>query len=69
MGGLAHEFGLTDPKALGERVETDHLGLAHGGDPIRAVAIHPIYVMVLLAGNLDELAEKVLVDDGKFHDR
>jgi hypothetical protein len=26
-------------------------------------------VMVLLAGNLDELAEKVLVDDGKFHDR
>jgi hypothetical protein len=26
-------------------------------------------VMVLLAGNLDELAEKVLVDNGKFHDR
>jgi hypothetical protein len=43
--------------------------LAHGGDPIRAVAIHPIYVMVLLAGNLDELAEKVLVDNGKFHGR
>jgi hypothetical protein len=26
-------------------------------------------VMVLLAGNLDELAEKVLVDNGKFHGR
>jgi hypothetical protein len=26
-------------------------------------------VMVLLAGNLYEFAEKVLVDDGEFHDR
>lgn len=69
MGGLAHEFGLADPEALGERVKTDHLGLGHGGDAIRAVAIHPFHVMVLLAGNLYELAEKVLVDDGEFHDR
>ena len=67
MGGLAHELGLADAEALGEGIEAHHFGLIDRGDAVSAVAVHPLHVVVLLAGYFDELTEKILVGGGNFH--
>jgi hypothetical protein len=67
MGGLAHQFDFGNAETLSELIEANNFRLTKSRDTVGAITIHPGNVVVFLAGEFYEVAQKGQVVGWKFH--
>lgn len=61
---MAEEIAFRELQAVGEGVEAGDLGLGERGNAGGAVAVDPVHMVRLLAGEFHEVAEKELLFGG-----
>jgi len=67
MRGLAHDFAHGNSLVMRDGVEPGLLGDAEARHPVRSIAIYPFYLVDLLAGRFDQIAQESRLVDFSFY--